>query len=193
MKEHPLVCTTSVVQAILAGRQTQDRRLLKPQPKGDTITWGCTGGIGFGFTFDGGLTRVIPKYAIGDRLWIKEAWFPAWLDKQGKSKVIVYKSKNPGFPFKWKSPRSMLKKYALLWLDVAGLRYERLQNITEEDARAEGVIPFTKPPCDAGDCWTDGKYKTAFEYLWNECYGWHPNAWESNPWVQVTEFRKLAG
>lgn len=64
---------------------------------------------------------------------------------------------------------------------IVSVRPERLQEITEEDAKREGVTPF--PRDLEGDCWTDGKYRTAFQYLYNELYGWEPNAWGLNPWV----------
>lgn len=74
-------------------------------------------------------------------------------------------------------------------LDVFAIRVERLQDITEEDAKAEGVKPITYDP--GGDCWTDGKHRTAFNFLWNEINGWNPNSWDSNPWVWVVSFRRV--
>jgi len=82
----------------------------------------------------------------------------------------------------------MPKWAARIWLEVTGVRIERVQDISEEDAKAEGV-PFPHDP--TGDRWTDGKYRTAFEYLWNEIHGWNPNAWDSNPWVFVISFKKV--
>lgn len=83
---------------------------------------------------------------------------------------------------------------ARIALEVKSVRAERLHDITEEDAKAEGVTPFPADP--EGDCWSDGKYKTAFEYKWGEINGWdgQPKArapWASNPWVWVLDFRRL--
>lgn len=69
---------------------------------------------------------------------------------------------------------------------VHQVRIERLQDITEEDAFAEGVEPVNDPE---GDCWTDGKARTAFQFLWNEIHGWEPNAWEANPWCWALAFK----
>lgn len=66
---------------------------------------------------------------------------------------------------------------------------ERVQDITEEDARREGVTPFPKDP--EGDCWTDGKYRTAFEYAWNELHGWSPNSFNENPEVVRIAFERV--
>jgi hypothetical protein len=74
-------------------------------------------------------------------------------------------------------------------LELTDVRAERLHDITEEDARAEGVTPFRKDP--EGDCWSDGTHRTAFEFLWNEIHGWSPNAWEQNPWVWRLAFRRI--
>jgi hypothetical protein len=74
-------------------------------------------------------------------------------------------------------------------LEVTGVRVERLQDITEEDAAREGVAPFIKDP--EGDCWTDGKHRTAFSYLWNEINGWSPDSFASNPFVWVIDFKRI--
>ena len=85
------------------------------------------------------------------------------------------------------------RRLSRLSLEVTGVRVERLQDITEEQAAAEGVEPFPLDP--EGDCWTDGKHRTAFEFKWREIYGWgdEPLSWNANPWVWVVEFRKVAG
>ena len=70
---------------------------------------------------------------------------------------------------------------------IEDIEVERIQEISEEDAKAEGVTPFTKDR----DCWTDGTYKTAYGYKWNEIHGWAPNAWERNKWVFVQSFKRL--
>lgn len=89
-------------------------------------------------------------------------------------------------PAKWRPSIHMPRWACRLVLDVKSIRAERLQDITEKDARAEGVEPFPFDP--EGDCWTDGKHRTAFEHAWNEMHGWAPNSWAVNPWVWVVSF-----
>jgi hypothetical protein len=91
---------------------------------------------------------------------------------------------------RWTPAIHMPRWASRLTLEVTGVRVERLQAITEDEARAEGVTPFPANP--EGDCWTDGKHRTAFVYLWNEINGWHPSAWDANPWVWVVSFRRVA-
>ncbi len=149
-------------------------------------------------------------YAPGDRLWVREAWnlfdpdVDPIADRLGARAPFsgcendreirwhaCYRAdgelKHPQHgPARWKSPLFMPRWASRLELELTAVRVERLQAITEEDARAEGVTPFPVNP--EGDCWTDGKHRTAFEHLWNELHGWEPNAWGLNPWVWVLTF-----
>lgn len=89
----------------------------------------------------------------------------------------------------WRPSIHMPRWASRILLEVVSVRVERLQEITEDDAVREGVTPFRANP--EGDCWTDGKHRTAFNYLWNEINGWSPNSFDSNPWVWRVEFRRV--
>jgi hypothetical protein len=78
---------------------------------------------------------------------------------------------------------------------IAFIKPDWLQSISEEDAKAEGVEPFPHDP--EGDCWTDGKHRTAFEYLWGEIHGFPGEkrgvgkSWIENPWLWCVSFRRV--
>jgi hypothetical protein len=202
MKEHPLICRASVVQAILEGRQTQDRRPVKPQPperdfdlipspKGTEWAWMRPGKKHLEVEVTGWIKA---PWQVGDHLWVRETFLVVG-GMDSENPRVVYRATNSG-PDAWGSASWKPSIHMPWWasritLEVLNVRVERVQEITEEDAKAEGVEPFNKSHWEPGDCWTDGKYKTAFQYLWNELYGWAPNAWERNPFVWVTDFRRL--
>ena len=89
----------------------------------------------------------------------------------------------------------MPRNVSRLSLLLREVRVERLHDISEADAIAEGVEPVRYDP--EGDCWTATEaaritpHRVAYEYLWNEINGWDPNAWNANPWVWVLGFEVL--
>jgi hypothetical protein len=211
MKEHPLICRASVVRAILEGRQTQDRRPVKPQPK----TEGLSGVYADLYNYGPEWAFWLPDnrmtedrtwkapWQAGDHLWVRETWWdipdPTLKDLREGADTwpnVAYPAtdENPLYTeWGWrKRPSIHMPRWASrITLEVTGVRVEKVQDITEKGAKKEGITPFIKSPCEPGDCWTDGKYRTAFEYLWNQIYGWSPNAWERNDWVWVTDFVRL--
>jgi hypothetical protein len=204
VKERGILFSAPMVRAILGGKKTQTRRTLKPvfnsppelveafHPPG---TWGAR----FRGTYPSALR--CPYGVVGDRLWVRETFT---LTNHGKP---VYRADchdgNGHFwqsvaedpdDVRWRPAIHLPRALSRITLDVTRVRVERLQDITEDDARAEGVTPFAVNP--EGDCWSDGKHRTAFEHLWGEINGWdgEPNArapWSSNPWVWVVEFRRV--
>lgn len=94
---------------------------------------------------------------------------------------------------KWKPSIHMPKAAARIWLEVVSVKVERLQDISQEDAKAEGVVPCPHRPASEGctphtdsslhrDC-----FKCAFKVLWNRIN----QNWNANPWVWVVEFKKV--
>jgi hypothetical protein len=148
-------------------------------------------------------------HSIGDRLWVKEAFALSIHDPDTSEPDIkneddwdapVYRAdgENQGggwtrdgkpVPPPWRSPLFMPRWASRLTLQIVDIRVQRIQDISEEDAKAEGVKP--RPYDPEGDCWTDGKYRTAFNWAWNEMHGWDPNAWERNDWVFAISFRPV--
>jgi len=154
-------------------------------------------------TYADDITRKFcPCGVPGDRLWVRETWADADSMYQGHTNdvpsVVAYRADKNAIQFDAKKPSPVpswdLKRWdfdALTWrpsihmprwasritLEVTSVRVERLQDITEEDARAEGV--------------EDRYYRTAFAELWDGING-DRVAWESNPWVWVVGFKRVA-
>lgn len=195
-KERPILFSAPMVRAILAGKKTQTRRAIKKPERYDGIRE-----CGF----------CCPYGQPGEGLWVRET-FGYVSPHDGRAPIeeceIQYRADLPegctdqpgqwpadearGYDEapKWKPSIFMPRKASRISLKIAGARVERLQEISEADAKAEGVEPFPRDP--EGDCWTDGLYKTAYNYLWCEINGWSPNAWDANPWVWVVEFNRIA-
>lgn len=131
----------------------------------------------------------------GDRLWVRETWAAHQQYDHHKpsdipgGEVIWYtptprgeieRMEDGGFRGKWRPSIHMPKWAARLWLEVTGVRVQRLQEITEKDAKAEGVGPNLGM----------GEWVRAFRNLWDNLNKKRA-PWSSNPWVWVVEFRKL--
>lgn len=183
MKERPILFSPPMVAAILDGRKTQTRRVVKP----DLVT--CVAD-GVAYTEDqyGDYRKTIelcPHGAIGDRLWVKEA-LVNWGDH------VHYKINGAlasTQPWTWQKPvlhgMYMPRWAARIFLEVTDIRVERLQDITEEDAGAEGYLSEF---CGHGLYPNDPL--AWFEWLWDSISGdKHP--WASNPFVWVIEFRRV--
>jgi hypothetical protein len=174
MTDHPITFNTPMVRAILDGRKTMTRRMLRkglrgaPWQPGDTLwvreMW-CHNALTYGQTAlyeAGGIHTVIDD---GDGYTV--------VDSRGREK-------SP-----WRSPIRMPRLFSRISLRVTAVRVERLQDIGEADARAEGV------DCGLG---MDGggityNHVKGFAGLWNSIYG--ADAWDANPWVSVTTFERI--
>jgi hypothetical protein len=144
-----------------------------------------------------GDSNVLSRYGgIGDHLWVREA-LRRCQDSEGSKPLALYDCDrtqvyDAGYPVEWHwKPSVLTARYMPRWasritLEVTGLRVERLQDISENDAKSEGV-----PQCPAH--WkTETPYRKEFERVWN-----HINAkrypWELNPWVWVISFKQVKG
>lgn len=205
MSEKPILFSTSMVRAILDGRKTMTRRVVKSHIV-DNFIFG-PGGILLGSYREGSIdaypTIDDAPYQPGDHLWVKETW--AFIDNLnagvGNDQYYEYKAdtNNPlpgGWPIeakeattlRWKSPRFMPKVAARIWLEVTDVRAERLQEITEEDARAEGVYPGFQIAGPNSTPATTGKQ--AFMWLWQSLNDKRGFPWAHNPWVWVISFER---
>jgi len=217
MKETPILFSTPMVQAILNGTKTQTRRVATPV-KDKTF---C-GGYKFGFgkqwcAIDYPELANTSKYGEpGNLLWVKETfyaygyWKKNGLTKTGKQKwafidggIYSYQDEKPTTIRKnsyrkvgwYKRPSLFMPKAAArLWLQITGIRVERLQTITEADAKAEGVEwsarqgyvnYISNHPSDI--C----KYAaSSFTSLWLKING--RESWDANPYVWVIEFKVIS-
>ena len=139
----PILFSTPMVQAILAGRKTMTRRVIKlPVGLGGHVV-GESGNSNnpLGFMYAGGILR--PKYRPGDILWVRETWMPcASIDSfLTDTNLYAYKADcvDGDTPGKWRPSIYMPKDAARLFLRMTGVRVERVQDISEADADAEGV------------------------------------------------------
>lgn len=214
----PIPFTGPLVCAILDGRKTVTRRLMRTQPRerdrrrGGWDIPNRDGVSAFPFwdgTGDVADTRhtllpLCPYGVPGERLWVKEAIArdgePYGEERWCTSHFIADGAPTLADAWPWK-PKMLPGMYcprglSRITLEIISVRVERLQDITEEDARAEGVTPVPYDP--EGDCWADGKHTTAFEHAWGQLHGFHGErrtkdgtSWVDNPWVWVISFRRL--
>jgi hypothetical protein len=199
IKERPIPFSTDMVKAILDGRKTMTRRVCKVQPNDawhirnyeqSTFPYGRYQVLADGYDSNAKEYKC-PYGQVGDRLWCKETYdlLGGYIHDGSYQQIEpIYKASWPGIEHngavrKWKSGRFMFKKYARLWLEITNIRVERLQEISEKDARAEGsgcsiagILPATYTEC--------------FQSLWDSING-KTYPWESNPFVWVIEFKKV--
>jgi len=208
MKERPILFNAENVQAILDGRKTMTRRVMKPQPNDyGLIPFTETMAI----RWKGNLVKLrdMPQFCpysqVGDRLWCKEAYNLNVLagvgDKEqfilnyragGTSSWFKINEVNPKPPFrfqKWTPSIFMPRWASRLTLEITGLRAERLQDITEDDAKAEGVTPHRIDWDDNISPNVTIDYREGFIKLWNSINAKRGYSWEKNPWVWVIEFK----
>lgn len=170
-----------MVRAILDGRKTQTRRVIKPQPHAaaDAFAWVARGKHSrWTAQKDGkaiGLWFLCPYGGPGDRLWVRETWCE-FIDDQGRAVACAADgwAECPAEDDRWRPSIFMPRWASRITLEITGVRVERIQDISEEDAQSEGVpIPIL------------------FISLWDEINGNRGYGWESNPWVWVVEFKRV--
>lgn len=215
MSKHiPILFSTEMVQAILEGRKTQTRRVVKPQLLIGTKWWEV---------YDGELNyRIVDESAIrtltkcpygqpGDVLWVREGYTWVLLDHahdllegaRDHTQWVYKASMHPDwmeyakekYGYKWTPGIHMPKSACRIFLKVISVQVERLQDISEQDAIAEGIQQFTKDGkiykygIDGWD-WSlmPRKAKDAVSMLWAIING--QESWDYNPWVWVVEFER---
>jgi hypothetical protein len=209
MSEKPIIFSMTMVRAILEGRNTMTRRVIKntlrscqeiKPSKEHTSLFEQIGLCTIGY--------LKPSYSVGDILWVRETWADT---KDGPGNIHYQASatkadlewlKDCGV--KWKPPKDMPREAARIFLKVTGVRAERLQDISEEDAKAEGVLPNCEYLMDKGcsrgcvdnhnptECGID-RHKIMFEVLWNTLNAKRNHGWDANPWVWVISFERVEG
>lgn len=184
----PILFNTEMVNAILGGRKTQTRRIIKPQPANPR--WNNIGWLGWD---DGHGYRMNPPCEIGDVLWVRESFCPAFYDrcfyKAGSKNEDIETLERLGY--RWKPSIHMPKEAARIFLRVKNVYVEQLQSIDGMKVLAEGVDNGGSNPA-MGNRW-ENMQRMAFAHLWNSTikradiglYGWR-----ANPWVWVIEFER---
>lgn len=205
MKERPILFNGDMVRAILDGRKTQTRRVVKHLPLlGEPEIW-CRDAMCNDCNFVsivGDYRRFCPHGAPGDRLWVKET-FVMWpyAGNDGAAGEI-YKADNqlPASAPKsigrnWTPSIHMPRWASRITLEITDVRVERLQDITWQDVLAEGVkhkdawwLGALHPIKDTPKVYPLAAQ--AYESIWDSIYAAkHP--WSSNPWVWAITFRRV--
>jgi hypothetical protein len=194
VKERPILFSAPMVRAILAGQETQTRRIVKTGPQ--FREWGKTvdqaydvlvsdvdSSAAFLVAGDHGYTDWVPcPYGTrGDRLWVKETH--VYRDKHNQ---VYYRADSEFDPYAhngWRPSIFMPRKWSRINLDVTAVRVETLHSISSRDAVAEGVIDDAHS-WDGNPTYPLARYKS----LWHEING--EESWDANPWVWVVEFKR---
>lgn len=213
MKFIPILFSTEMVQAILDGRKTMTRRTCKRQPLDHEIYTNYKDGTFNinGPDFDSNDIKC-PYGQVGDVLWVRETFNSDYSFKNYKGKPvapgILYKATAENLPSKsdkWKPSLFMPKEACRIFLKVTNIRVERLQDISRDDAIAEGILylheNWQKVSRIPGS-WFDYKRKSfaslssgkisptmSFFSLWESING--KESLNSNPWVWVIEFERI--
>lgn len=170
-KERPILFSTPMVQAILQGRKTQTRRVVKEpfqgwMNKAQNPDWWVE------------IPEQCPYGQPGDVLWVRESFSKIY------ENGFEYKAGFTDEPIKWKPSIHMPKAAARIWLRITDVRVERLLAISQYDAIAEGVPNYTN---DDGSKLLPAD---SFLVLWHSIHG--KGSVEANPWVWVLSFEVLS-
>jgi hypothetical protein len=180
----PILFSTPMVQAILRGEKTQTRRIMQEQPPCNLLKCGTNGRYWSNNPEDLRAKYFRCKYEIGDILWVRETF------QILPPNMVFYKADTENKATgNWKPSIFMPKEACRIFLKLTNIRVERLNNISESDAIAEGICMNNKP--DAGWYWMENVYSTdcpimAYERLWQKING--EKSWAENPFVWVYEF-----
>jgi hypothetical protein len=198
----PILFNTEMVMAILDGRKTQTRRVIKPQPytKGDFKFYGLnaikqswetiSGETHYRAMFYDGkinnwtdetLCYRTPRYQRGDILYVREAWkYIEGASGHGYSYMAGGGVHND--TYKWNPPASMPKEAARIFLRVTGVRAERVQDISMTDCQSEG--------CNSQNI-SDFNPRVQFKKLWDSINAKLGYGWNTNPWVWAYKFERI--
>ncbi|EKK3979887.1 hypothetical protein PNF43_001437 [Cronobacter sakazakii] len=215
MKERPINFNAEMVRAILDGRKTQTRRIMKVQPENAEL--------GLRRITDSSVAKEVGMYfwcladacgvkhrsnlfscpfgVVGDRIWVRETWAEAgasapdlklYRANYPEHVPPYYENVPPAEEIRWKPSIHMPRAASRITLEITGVRVERLQDISRVDAMAEGAPP-SHPSIDAvsRDYGFPDFSRSWFGQTWQHIYG--AESWQANPWVWVVEFKRIGG
>lgn len=220
MKERPIIMGDESVRAILEGRKTQTRRVIDPR-KYNIAGWDMPrtkedmeAGYPFAENADGDSVSVVdwcPYGRVGDRLYVKER-FAYWIGREAVAYSDMCHKSIEGIEWedevnirdiaeggKWKSPLFMPRLASRITLEITDIRVERVQDISVQDAKDEGIRVHANGckdglayGCYNGDDCVKNVCRQPIEYykqLWDQLNAKRGYPWESNPWVWVITFK----
>ena len=218
MKERPILFSGPLVRALLDGRKTQTRRIVSGK---FALEWLQPGMFTPEYVGDPA-NGLCPYGAPGDRLWVRETWKPDVIDPDGDcvsctayhadgAQITIANTQEacdqwlavrrpveqwPTMqPAKWRPSIHMPRWASRLTLEVTEVRVERVQDISETDAQAEGAAQIGVTFRDNADGSSKlvpslgGPYRDGFRVLWSDLNG--AASWLSNPWVWVVSFKRV--
>ncbi|EPD35865.1 MULTISPECIES: hypothetical protein [Delftia] len=184
MKERPILFSAPMVLALLAGTKTQTRRVAKEFAGRDDLDK-----ILRRFPNQNGCPYGVP----GDRLWVRESWAP----NSGSAGGFLYRADHGSASSyhridlktgvwthaasRWRPSIHMPRSASRITLEITGVRVERLQDISDPDALAEG--------CSHNDMLHGDRLASVYARLWEKING--PGSWAKNPYVWVVEFKRV--
>lgn len=185
MKERPILFNGEMVRAVLAGQKTQTRRIPSKTQQGSLF---C------------------PYGHPGDRLWVKETFYKYYPSETWPEPKALYKADgitlcdkdSEGKKQRWTPSIHMPRILSRITLEITDVHVERVQDITNDEAIAEGAYEVRKVGDDiAHATWTmdglDWRYDTpreAFAATWDSLYAARSLGWDVNPWVWVVTFKR---
>jgi hypothetical protein len=199
MADRPILFSTPMVEAIVGGRKTQTRRILKPQPKmlpgvnpsfsqlharRDCGQWQLHGSEPASEPFK-------VRFEVGDLLWVREAWARtsvAPIVESIDNPFTVYRAADNRTDYggPWKPGIHLKRMHSRITLQVTAVRVDRLWRMTDKDAIAEGCRGVFGRNPDFPDEY-DPSPREEFEQLWKRING--ADAWDANPWVVALTFK----
>lgn len=212
MKERSILFSGPMVRAILEGRKTMTRRVIKGIA---SVEWWLYGkpsndrdGLatlrvkdGSGYT-PGAMATRCPYGQPGDRLWVKEtftkvgeAFGGGFIYREDKMFDSCGKG---GIAWSWRPSIFMPRKASRITLEIVSVRVERLHDISEKDAKAEGAPAISfgelkQAPMSLlggkGAALFSASHRYGFHELWNSINAKRGYGWDANPWVWVVEFK----
>ncbi|MEG2891278.1 MAG: hypothetical protein RR874_20115 [Aeromonas sp.] len=198
MTERPVIFNGEMVRAILSGKKTQTRRTITAKTLHLFDVAAKVGECHHLNSGDPADERSQPYYRQfcpfgqpGDRLWVKETFATGLCTKSTIAYRATHKPSDldEGWDeqIKWTPSIHMSRSFSRIKLEITAVRVERLNDISEQDALAEGMDDGTSPAAIAAG-WFE-KPRRAFRRLWERIYG--QESWDSNPWVWVVEFKQV--
>jgi hypothetical protein len=207
----------AMVRATVSGSKTQTRRVVTPQPiYGDVMntfsSWMFKKRNGPGnWLFPNATENVIaecPFGVPGDRLWIRETFLyagpgsgsdlPSYREERASPENHIaancwFRATQPDDTLAWTPSIHMPRWASRITLEVTGVRVERLQNISEEDALAEGVEQDAQGfHIDGGRHFHAASARESYSSLWDSLAPPAGSTWADNPWVWVVEFKRVS-
>ncbi|EPX8764098.1 hypothetical protein ACW2RE_002335 [Yersinia enterocolitica] len=194
MNEKPILFNAEMVNAILSGRKTQTRRIISEKTLHLFDVAACAGECHpLELRDDRSQSYYLefcPLGKSGDQLWVRETFAAGLCTESTLAYRATHKTEDLeegwGETIKWTPSIHMPRWASRINLLITGVRVERLQDISEQDARAEGVKAWRGPAEEL----VGGKL--AFFELWDSIYGQKEGEnWQANPWVWVIEFERM--